>query len=211
MLGLSFCLASSVNDAIIAALPFGDKERCRLLAIKNPSARLTSLAALISLDRLLKVYGVSKGDAPTILREDSGKPYFAKLPLSFSLSHADGLAISALSDTSVGVDIEWLDRTRNIDGISGRFFTSLEQSEIFRAPDKPLAFYSLWTKKEAYAKLTGEGLVSVCSSKPLEARFKQYILEFEGRRAIISICTQNDEQVYIHDPEKEFTIYELQN
>ena len=208
MLSLSFCLSSSVNDTMIASIPFGDKERRRLRAIKNTSARLSSLAALAALQRLLRMHGA---DNLTILREDGGKPYFPDSSLFFSLSHADGLALSALSDTSVGVDVEWIDSSRNIDRILSRFFTAQEQSEILEADDKALSFYSLWTKKEAYAKLTGEGLISVCSSKQLDALFKQYILELDGRRAVISICTQTDQQVYIHDLEKEFTIYELQS
>jgi 4'-phosphopantetheinyl transferase len=39
-----------------------------------------------------------------------------------------------------------------------RFFTSEEQSYISASPDANIAFYEIWTKKEAYIKYIGKGL-----------------------------------------------------
>lgn len=42
--------------------------------------------------------------------------------------------------------------------VAKRYFTEREQKYIFDSQDKDIAFYYIWTRKEAYLKKTGDGL-----------------------------------------------------
>lgn len=198
---------------LISALPFGRCEQERLCSIKNGNALKLSLCALLSLKSLIDKHYPSTADLDlTVLRSENRKPYFKNLECFFSLSHTDGIALCALGDNPVGIDIEWIDEKNNFLDISKRFFSPEEQTYICESASPLLSFYSLWTKKEAYAKLTGEGLISICKANPSSiGHCKQYLLEYEGKKAIISLCSTKSDDIQIHDPEKEFNIYELQN
>jgi 4'-phosphopantetheinyl transferase len=58
------------------------------------------------------------------------------------------------------VDIEQLRRNSDLDGISRRFFSTREQSQLTALPaeEKVEGFFRCWTRKEAYIKATGDGL-----------------------------------------------------
>jgi 4'-phosphopantetheinyl transferase len=100
-----------------------------------------------------------------------GKPTLAaafsrERPLCFNLSHSAGWAMFALAwDREIGIDLESATRlTRNVDGLTALATRILSTRElvIWRAlPDvaaREAAFLRAWTRKEAYAKATGQGL-----------------------------------------------------
>ena len=92
-----------------------------------------------------------------------GRPALADPPVSthFNLSHTTDLAICAISRTCVpGVDIEHLGRDVDHDGLARRFFSDGEYAEYQNIPaaSRRRAFLTCWTRKEAIAKATGEGL-----------------------------------------------------
>lgn len=94
-----------------------------------------------------------------------GKPALAEMSgtsaLRFSLSHADGLTLYAVTrDRELGVDLEQIRHIAETEQIVDRYFSERERA-VFRAltPDKKQeAFFSYWTCKEAYLKASGEGL-----------------------------------------------------
>ncbi|MBE5868548.1 MAG: 4'-phosphopantetheinyl transferase superfamily protein [Lachnospiraceae bacterium] len=96
-----------------------------------------------------------------------GKPYLEKFPeIYFSLSHSGEYALCALSDTEIGADIQQMCEEENAnrhreEQIAERQF-SPEEREWMKAASTPEErmhrFYRLWTAKEAYMKLTGQGL-----------------------------------------------------
>jgi 4'-phosphopantetheinyl transferase len=61
---------------------------------------------------------------------------------------------------SLGVDVEWIHRDLDIDGIARRFFSAHEQRELATVDpvERRVAFFRCWTRKEAYLKAQGEGL-----------------------------------------------------
>lgn len=83
-------------------------------------------------------------------------------PLSFNLSHTDGivgLATVASPGHAVGFDLEKLDRKVTLD-VASRYFRQEEVAWLNGLPpaDQPRGFLRLWTLKEAFIKATGEGL-----------------------------------------------------
>ena len=79
--------------------------------------------------------------------------------LRFNLSHSGGRALIGLSRVEVGADVEHL-KKRRTDDIARRFFVRGEQERLFAlgAGERERAFFRLWTCKEAFLKVTGEGL-----------------------------------------------------
>ncbi len=204
MLGLSFCPHSSLEKLdlaeLITSLPFGTEEQARLEGISNSTARTASIASLIALKKLTDI-GESNTDL-TVARTEHGKPYFASLPLSFSLTHAGGLSAAAICDKPMGIDLEFIREYKNADRISARFFTPDEQKEFRCAETSEKAFFTVWTKKEALAKLDGRGLSVLSSLNTKNAYFRVFRITYNGADAILTLCFKepNDEEIFIlHD------------
>jgi 4'-phosphopantetheinyl transferase len=89
-----------------------------------------------------------------------GKPRLAGSEVRFNISHSGALAVIALARVEVGVDAE-LPRARRSDAIARRFYAPGEIERLFaeeEAARRADAFFRLWTCKEAFLKVTGEGL-----------------------------------------------------
>jgi 4'-phosphopantetheinyl transferase len=84
----------------------------------------------------------------------------------FNLSHSGDRALLAVAlDVDVGVDIEAMRPEVEFRAIAERMFSAAERAAFARLADGELApaFYRVWTRKEAFIKLLGDGL-----SFPLE-------------------------------------------
>ena len=86
--------------------------------------------------------------------------------LCFNLSHSGGWAMFALAwDCEVGIDLECAGRLqRDVAGLAGlaaRVLTARELAIWQALPEtaREAAFLRAWTRKEAYVKATGEGLL----------------------------------------------------
>lgn len=92
---------------------------------------------------------------PAVARTAAGKPYFPDGSLAFSLSHTGTAALCAVSDQTVGADAETVRPVRP--GLPERVLCSEELDWLARQADRETAFFTLWTGKEAWVKLTGRG------------------------------------------------------
>jgi 4'-phosphopantetheinyl transferase len=96
--------------------------------------------------------------------EDRGKPALAAAwraaGLHFNLSHCRGLALAAVADRDVGVDVEQVRPVQNVEQLVERCFADAEKEEWRRLPPaaRPLGFFLAWTRKEAWLKAVGSGL-----------------------------------------------------
>ena len=201
-------------EALISSLPFGESERERIHSMKNPAAQKNSLSALLCLDRLSKRAELD-GEDLTIIREKNGKPRFATLPYHFSITHSRDICAVALSSETVGIDLECIDASRNVEALSKRFFSPEEHSRLFESNNAVENFFTLWVKKEALAKLSGEGLASICRGQIIDGSqysFKEYKLTVDGGVARLALCFEGDApSIDINDTRKEIKIYEIQN
>jgi 4'-phosphopantetheinyl transferase len=96
----------------------------------------------------------------------TGKPHLpsqdGSAGISFNLSHSGNWVIYAFTrNRQVGVDIETIHSIEDMDLIARRNF-SREEYEDFRSTgeaDRMQAFFNCWTRKEAFIKAIGDGLL----------------------------------------------------
>ncbi len=96
----------------------------------------------------------------TFITGSHGKPYLKDSDLGFNLSHSEDRALFAVGDTPrIGVDIERVDRQVDHAGLARRCFrpSEIEWMESFAPAERPLAFFRIWTAKEARMKVDGQG------------------------------------------------------
>jgi 4'-phosphopantetheinyl transferase len=87
------------------------------------------------------------------------KPYLSSHPwLHFNISHSEDFAVIAISHNEVGIDIEHVSEDFNFTSLLPVIFDDNEISMIQNAVNKKHAFYTLWTRKEAFVKALGKGI-----------------------------------------------------
>lgn len=94
-----------------------------------------------------------------------GKPAltdrFAEAGLFFNLAHSEDLALVAVTRLGpIGVDVERVRPMADADQLVSRFFSPRENTRFqqLSSNEKNIAFFNLWTRKEAWLKATGEGI-----------------------------------------------------
>jgi 4'-phosphopantetheinyl transferase len=87
-------------------------------------------------------------------------------PIEFNVSHSGEIALVAISRLPVGIDIEQLRSHVSCMAIARRYFSTREvrQLEALDERDRPQAFFTCWTRKEAFVKATGKGISSGLAS-----------------------------------------------
>lgn len=126
-----------------------------------------------------------------------GKPYVKNLDVEFNISHSDEMVVCAISDNSVGIDIEMV-KPIGVN-ILRRVCTDVDLEYIFgdtvtinnipdNFNDKQLCrFYEVWTAKEAYFKYIGTGIKNLKSISMNELFEKRQIVNISDY--IITIIT----------------------
>ncbi len=146
----------------------------------------------------------------------NGKPYFKDVPLYFSLSHSGEYVYLAVSDEEIGADIQKMKNDRRIiHEVAGRYFTEKERAALGVFPDeekerqdltdavseekehlapacltdeeRTQVFYRLWCCKEAYGKLTGEGLKAALNVD-LTGAFACFKVDFTPEGYCTALC-----------------------
>lgn len=94
----------------------------------------------------------------------AGKPHLespADSGIAFNVSHADDVALIAIArDRAVGVDVERVKTARDLERLAARFFSPEEAADFMRLTPvaRQNAFYTCWSRKEAFLKARGVGL-----------------------------------------------------
>lgn len=139
-----------------------DAERARYDAFRDPALQRRYLRSHAAARAVL---GTVAGVAPHRIRVgigSHGKPEPAGLPgLAYSLSHADELAVVAVSTTgTLGVDVDRVRDGSRWRALATRWFPPDEARQVLRGPrrDDETRFLRLWTRKEAVVKAAGARL-----------------------------------------------------
>jgi 4'-phosphopantetheinyl transferase len=96
---------------------------------------------------------------------DFGKPSLVPAQniadFQFNLSHSGDLILLAVTaGRAIGVDVEQIRQDTEVDAVAARFFSPRENvdlASVFPAQRRD-AFFSCWSRKEAFIKATGAGL-----------------------------------------------------
>ena len=114
----------------------------------------------------LKEYGVQN---PQVRRTPKGKPY-AELCMPpeaepsqseevyLSVSHSGEYFLCIVAGLPVGIDVQER-KGSNAAKIADRYFSDREKEYVDEHGEN--GFFTVWTRKEAYSKLTGEGLAEI--------------------------------------------------
>jgi 4'-phosphopantetheinyl transferase len=160
-------VAPSALDACASTL--ADDERTRAARFVFDRDRRRFIVARGILRRIL---GARVGVEPGRIRFEyggRGKPRLAgaHARVRFNVAHSHGHGLFAVSaGTDVGADIEMVRPLPDTMAIAERFFSPDERSRLraLPPPERDIAFFRCWTRKEAYIKGLGEGL-----AHPLDA------------------------------------------
>jgi 4'-phosphopantetheinyl transferase len=153
------------NSQFLAQLSMEEKTRAERFKFDIHRNRFIASHGFVRLV-LAKYLNIDANEIEYI-KGEKGKPYLSDSldcnnnGLQFNLSHTQDIAILAVTKNSeVGIDIEHNDRKTDWKGICKRFFTMPEQDALFSLDkeQQEIAFFDLWTRKEAYMKVLGTGL-----------------------------------------------------
>lgn len=158
--------ADGANAESLEALLDGP-ERERLHRFLMPADRRRFLAAHAALRILL---GAALGCEPESLAFTTGshgKPALREGTAHFNLSHSGRIALVAIAtEAEVGADVEEVHSMPDRDAIAARYFHRSERAALdaLDEPQREIAFFRTWTRKEAVLKALGVGIGHELSS-----------------------------------------------
>jgi len=127
--------------------------------------RTKYIGTRVTVREILGSYLEVEPEEVVITYNQYGKPYLAKQSheesLNFNISHAGNLSLLAVTkDRRIGVDLEPLRDEASMETIAKRFFAPAEVRQLLSFPDglRQEAFFTCWTRKEAFVKAQGKGL-----------------------------------------------------
>ena len=168
------------------------QRREQALAYKHVFGQYCCLKSYELLQQLLASTPYTLHSTPSFLYNEHGAPYLQDGPC-FSISHCkQGIAV-AVSDLPIGIDIEGL---RRVDEALVRKTMNLEeQAQIAMSQNPEVEFIRLWTRKEAYVKMLGTGIISDMHGILSDVSSVQWheIADLD-RGYICTICTKNEQK-----------------
>ena len=111
---------------------------------------------------LLGAYLGEPPDGICIESNRHGKPRVVGQPLGFNISHSADCGLIAISKIAeIGVDLEMLRLPSGAGGIAESVFSATERESLADMSNEEFAsaFFTCWTRKEAYLKALGVGLM----------------------------------------------------
>lgn len=182
MLKLYHCDISKMSDDEFIKFCYGEKgttkEKMQKLNQKRAKKLSVAAGALVR-SAIAEEFNIDK-DAIRFRRDKKGKPYTESAKVEFSISHSKNIAVCAISDRPVGIDIE---KMRDVNfNVAKKLFTPDEQNYVFQIKKlQKQRFFEVWTRKEAYVKLIGFGIsyfpkFSVMKNENIETIVKKHYI-----------------------------------
>lgn len=167
-----WCLDLRVSEADLASLArsLAEPERERAARLARPELWRRYVAARAGLRELLGGYLAVPPDSLRFAEGPHGKPALAGGPF-FSVSHSGELALYAVSTSrDLGVDVEEVRPVPGAGGIARKWFSAGEMEAYRRAggDGSDSAFLLIWTRREAYLKAIGTGLLGLGSREEID-------------------------------------------
>ena len=145
---------------------FPKQQAERVCGYTSLSRRIETAASYSLLVKIMRSKGLLQ-ELPLIAYAKDGKHYLENyLNLHFNLSHCRRYVAVAIYGKPVGVDIEC--HRKVTQSLVKRVCSEAELQQIAQADDPDLEFLRIWTRKEAYLKYTGTGIVEpLCNVPPV--------------------------------------------
>lgn len=159
-----------ISDFFEGVVPFqkilSPDELERFNRYKSPRDQKSFLVTRGILREVLSLYTYFSPEKIQFQYGHHGKPSLKENGLQFNISHSDNMAVFALANTNIGIDIQKKKAPIN-DAVAKRFFTENEFELLIslNEDEKIKKFYELWSEKEATIKLFGEGIFALEKSK----------------------------------------------
>ena len=128
------------------------------------------LSRIVLRDVLARYHGAPAADIP-LAREAGGRPFVQGAErLFFSLSHTGGVALIAVADSAIGVDVERVRRVPRAAAIARRVLhpDTVALLETLPRPEFAATFLDAWTQREAHVKAVGGGLFRTADVLPFD-------------------------------------------
>jgi len=161
---LIWTLRTQVGEDVSAAFEqvLARDERQRAAQFRVAQARESFVVTRAVLRILLGRYLGAGAGAVRLQYGAFAKPAIAPdSSLRFNVTHSgDNAAIALTIGCEIGIDLDGLRPLPELEQIATRFFCPDDAAEILSQPpeQRERAFFTCWTRKEAYIKATGAGL-----------------------------------------------------
>ena len=149
-----------------------ERARERILRFRRREDRYRAFARDVLLSWALQA--LFPGRRAALEKNEYGKPFVPQEAApsekkEFSISHSGDLVAIAYGTGRVGLDVERLERIKDVEKLL-RFFSDEEKKRIIGAADSKREFIRVWTYREAFSKLVGVGL-SLFEREPVHLNF----------------------------------------
>lgn len=149
----------------------------------------------VILSRLLPI----KPEQIEYYRTENKKP--AVTGLQFNVSHSKDCVIIAISSHAIGIDVEHINPGFEFEDVMSYCFNQQELAFVRDSKNPLLNFFTLWTRKEALLKATGEGLLDHLELVPsmqtcLIRNTKEFMIKSfpTADQYLISVATSDSSQ-----------------
>ena len=183
------------NESLLELV--GPERRKKVIRYCQPDDRKRSLGAGIVIKTILNENGLSES---SLKYSENEKPTADNL--FFNITHSGAYVVGVQSDCEVGCDIEKIDAAPL--EIAEHYFRPTECEYIKSAKDKNRAFFTLWTLKESYMKMTGRGLSIPLDSFEIIRKVKGYALKEPYGKPCFLKTMEFDDHVFSVCNETEF-------
>jgi 4'-phosphopantetheinyl transferase len=139
-----------------------ERELNKALRFHRDKDRSLYVAAHSMLRLILSGYTGLQPEKIILTEEPGRKPVLSDgMPsISFNLSHTEGcIAIAISRSKHIGIDVEKKQAFVEWQSIAHYYFSPAEQKALQHTPADVALFYTFWTRKEAFLKATGLGLI----------------------------------------------------
>lgn len=131
-----------------------DSRKEKIDSFRFDKDKKLSCGVELLLVRLLADIGIND---PVFSIDEYGKPYLSNYAdVHFNMSHSGNHIACGISDSKIGLDIEYNDPEIDLD-IAKHYFFKSEYLSIIHARKPSDEFFSYWVLKESYMKYTGLG------------------------------------------------------
>ncbi|HTH98347.1 MAG TPA: 4'-phosphopantetheinyl transferase superfamily protein [Stellaceae bacterium] len=158
-----------------------EEELARAQRFIQPSHGIRFTRSHAALRLVLSRYTAQAPEALVFDKRAGGKPVLVEHPaIEFNLAHSEEATVVAVTRAGdIGVDVEALRPMDDADGLVERFFSAYEFEAYMALPPalREAAFFTAWTRKEAYVKALGEGLATPLDSFSVNTDVPARLLE----------------------------------